>query len=115
MLPYNQAKYVDYLDSSNFYNSIINLNIPGNKEYYYGQRQAFLLDRLCGVEWQTEILKEDICLTDILMNAVNYDSQIQNQKLNAIFASFDFATMKRELKIQFRKGNYIIKASLVHR
>ena len=115
MLPYNQAKYVNYLDSSNFYNSIINLNVPGNKEYYYGQCQAFLLDRLCGVEWQTEILKEGICLTDLLMNAVNYDSQIQNPKLRTILASFDFASMKRELKSQFKKGNYIIKPNLVQK
>lgn len=113
MLPYSQTKYVSYLDSLNLYNSVINLSIPGNKEYYYGQCQAFLLDRLYGVEWQTKILLKNVYLTDILMDAVNYDSQIQTSKLNAIFASFDFASMKRELKIQFRKGNYIIKPNLV--
>ncbi len=102
MLPLNQVKYIHYLDSLNLHNSINNLSIPGNKEYYYGQCQAFLLDRFYGEKWQTRILLKDVYLTDLLMEAVNYDPSYQEQRLSIILALYNLPLMKREIRAQLR-------------
>jgi hypothetical protein len=112
LLSTSQLKYLSYLDSMNLYNSIVNYNMPGNKDYYYGQTEASLLDRLSGPDWKVKILSKNIYLVDLLKEAVNYDGQIQKLNLQSILNAFQYKSMRKKIKIQFKKGNYIIDNKL---
>jgi hypothetical protein len=108
LLSISQKNCLFYLDSLNFYNSIVNFNEPGNKEYYYGQAEAYLLDRLYGPNWKEKILLKDIYLIDLLEEAINYSEQAQKEQLQNILNAYHYKTLKRKTRQQFKKSNYII-------
>lgn len=104
-----------YLDSLNFYNSMVNLNEPGNKDYYYGQAQAFLLDRLYGPGWKEKILSKNIFMTDLLKEAVRYKRPDGEQQLKQILTTFQYESMKSGIRGQFKKGHYIIDSQYINK
>lgn len=108
-------QFLFYLDSLNFYNSVVNLNEPGNKDYYYGQAQAFLLDRLYGPGWEVKILSKNIFMTDLLKEAVGYKRPDGEQQLQQILNTFHYDSMKDRIRVQFKKGNYIIDSQYINK
>lgn len=108
LLSVRQTRYLKYLDSMNLSNSIVNYNMPGNKDYYYGQAEAYLLDRLYGPNWKVRILTKNIYLVDLLKEAVNYNKQLEKRQLQNILNTFKYKFLRKKIRSQFRKGNLII-------
>jgi hypothetical protein len=108
IIPDNQMKCLIYIDSMSFQSSIVNLNEAGNKDYYYGEAQAYLLDRLYGQTWKIKILSPKIYFIDLLKEAVEYDKENKRQLLHSTLESFQYKILKKKLRSQFRQGNLII-------
>lgn len=108
IIPESRMKCLIYIDSMNLQSSIVNLYEAGNKDYYYGEAQAYLLDRLYGQTWKIKILSPKIYFIDLLKEAVEYDKENKRQLLHSTLETFQYKAMKRKIKEQFKKGNIII-------
>jgi hypothetical protein len=108
---FDKAFEFQMVDSLEFISSIKKYNIDSfwDKCYYYGQAQAYILDRLCDDStWQLEIM-EEATLWDLILKYSEYEKHNMSN-INEIKEEYQFDSLLRKVrKMSKKKGNGILE------
>jgi hypothetical protein len=79
------------------------------KEYYYGWAMSLLLDKLCGNNWKSELLKDNVYLTDLIQKYSCYDKKKNNYYYKKAEINYQYSELKKEVMNSKRNGKYYIQ------
>jgi len=108
---FDKASDFILVDSLEFISSIKQYNIDSfwGKCYYYGQAQAYILDRLCDSIWQHEVMEEETMLWDLILKYSEYD-KYNTSNIDDIKDGYQFDSLLRKVKKMNKKlGNGILE------
>lgn len=104
-LDFDKAEDFKLLDSVRFISSIRRYNMDEfwNKCYFYGQAQAYILDRLCGDAWKPEVMEGDVLLWDLILKYSGYDKN-SAPKIEDIKAEYEYSRLLKAVKKMDKKA-----------
>ena len=108
---FNKANDFQLIDSVKFISSIRQYDIDEfwNKCYFYGQTQAFILDKLCGNIWKSEVMKGETLLWDLIIKYSNY-TESNKVEIKDIKSEFEYdKLLKTVRKMDKKSDNNILK------
>jgi hypothetical protein len=107
---FNNVRDFELFDSLRFISSITQYNSDQfeAKCYFYGQAQCFILDKLCGDIWKTELMNSKLLLWDLIVKYSGYDKKTAPNSKD-IKAEFEFERLVKEVKkMDRKKGNGVL-------